>query len=53
MEMSVEEVLVQDDVVSDQNSPDWQHDFLRFITLNIRCGRYSNLNVALCTMHQM
>jgi hypothetical protein len=39
MEMSVEEVLVQDDVVYDRNSSDWQHDFLRFITLNIRCGR--------------
>jgi exonuclease III len=51
--MSVEELLVQDDVVYDQNSPDWQHDFLGFITLNIWCGRYSNLNVALRTMHQM
>ena len=39
--------------VFDHDSPDWQHDFLRLITLNIRSGRNSNLNVVLRTMHQM
>jgi hypothetical protein len=33
--------------------PNWTHSFLWLITLNIRCGRYSNLNVAIRTMHQM
>ena len=36
----------------DRNSPDWTHSFL-VITLNIRNGRYSNLNMALRTMYQM
>jgi hypothetical protein len=35
VEMIAEEILVHDDDVYDQNSPNWQHDFLRFITLNI------------------
>ena len=39
--------------VFDHDSPDWQHDFLCLITLNILSGRNSNLNVVLWTMHQM
>ena len=46
-------VPIDDTPVFDRTSPDWTHSFLRLITLNIRCGRYSNLNVALRTMHQM
>jgi exonuclease III len=41
------------DTVLEHESPDWQHDFLRLITLNIRCGLYSNLNVSLRALHQM
>ena len=39
--------------VFDCDSPNWQHDFLCLITLNIWSGRNSNLNVVLQTMHQM
>jgi hypothetical protein len=52
MEMS-DVAPIDDATVYDRNLPDWTHSFLQLITLNIRCGRYSNLNVALQTMHQM
>jgi hypothetical protein len=46
-------VLIDDATVYERNLPDWTHSFLQLITLNICCGRYSHLNVALQTMHQM
>jgi exonuclease III len=47
-------VPIDDISVYDRNSPDWTHSsFLQLITLNIRYGRCSNLNVALRAMHQM
>jgi hypothetical protein len=47
------DVLIDDTPVFDRTSPNWTHSFLRLITLNIWCGRYSNLIVAIHTMHQM
>ena len=50
-----DERLDDDDLsfVFDRDSPDWQHNFIRLITLNIRNGGYSNLNVVLRAIHQM
>ena len=39
--------------VFDYDSPDWMHDFIHLITLNICNGQCSNLNIALHTLHQM
>jgi hypothetical protein len=36
--------------VFDRDSPNWRHDFIRLITLNIRNGGNSNLNVVLRAM---
>jgi hypothetical protein len=42
-----------DSFVLDRDSPNWSHDFIHLITLNIRNGTNSNLNVVLRAMHQM
>jgi hypothetical protein len=39
-----------DSFVFDHDSPDWRHDFIHLITLNIRNGGNSNLNVVLRAM---
>jgi hypothetical protein len=42
-----------DSFVFDHDSPNWSHAFIHLITLNIRNGTNSNLNVVLRAMHQM
>jgi hypothetical protein len=54
MEMNNENMFDDgDSFVFDRDSPDWKHNFFRFITLNIRNGGYSNLNMVLRGMYQM
>jgi hypothetical protein len=54
MEMNNENMFDDgDSFVFDCDSSDWKHNFFRFITLNIRNGGYSNLNMVLRAMYQM
>jgi hypothetical protein len=48
MEMNNENMFDDgDSFVFDHDSPDWKHNCFHFITLNIRNGGYSNLNMVL------